>query len=287
MSEHRYPGLPRTLAWATLGAGVALGAVAARRVRALHVEYHRATAGLTADPGPVVTEADLAALPPVVATYVRASGVVGRPRPRGFCVTMHGRIRAGADAPWMRFRSEQVNTLGPDASRRFLMRARMHGIPVEVLHDFVGDRARMRVRVMGVVPILEHDGATLVRSETVTIVNDLCVFAPAALLDPEIMWTGSDVRHASLEYTRRGITVGATLEFRRDGLLADFVSDDRCREDTPQRWSTPLIGSQEFGIGTLAAAGAGVWHAPAPEGEFPYLELTFDSVVSLTPGATP
>ena len=139
----------------------------------------------------------------------------------------------------------------------------------------------MRVRALGDRPIVEQEGGALTRSETVTIVNDLCVFAPGALLDPEITWTGADARHASLEYTRRGITVAATLEFRPDGLLADFVSDDRYRDDTPQRWSTPLIGSQDFAAGRLAAAGAGVWHAPAPEGEFPYLELVFDRVEPL------
>jgi hypothetical protein len=114
----------------------------------------------------VVTEEDVAALPAPVASYVRWSGAVGRPRVRSFRARVHGRIRGGAD---------------------------------------------------------EH-------------------------------------------------------------RLVDFVSDDRFRSSpdgrafTRQRWSTPLVGHRGLGGRRLATWGEGRWHAPAPEGEFAYLEFGVDDI---------
>jgi hypothetical protein len=57
----------------------------------------------------VLTDADLAHLPAPVQRYLRTSGVIGQPRVRNFRVRLHGRIRSGPDARWMRFTAEQHN----------------------------------------------------------------------------------------------------------------------------------------------------------------------------------
>jgi hypothetical protein len=66
-----------------------------------------------AAPGDVVTEADLAPLPPPVRQYLRRAGAVGRPHVRGFEARFHGRIRNGLDAPWMDFVAEQRTVVHP------------------------------------------------------------------------------------------------------------------------------------------------------------------------------
>lgn len=84
-------------------------------------------------PGGVVADADLAGLPNPVATYLRRSGAVGQDRVTNFHARIHGRIRSGADKPWMTFTSEQVNTDGSTRSRLFYLDASMFGLPVDVL----------------------------------------------------------------------------------------------------------------------------------------------------------
>ena len=54
----------------------------------------------------------------------------------------------------------------------------MKGLPVAVLHDFNRDRTTMRVRLTGVVNVVNIGGPELTRTETVTILNDFCFFAP-------------------------------------------------------------------------------------------------------------
>ncbi|RYV51323.1 DUF6544 family protein [Pengzhenrongella frigida] len=142
--------------------------------------------------GAVVTEADLARLPGLVAAHVRRSGAVGHPRVVSFRARVHGRIRAGSTAPWMTFTGEQVNTCGPQPSRVFIMKARMFGLPVDVLHVFAGPAASMRVRLCSLVPMVNAAGPDLRRAETVTVFNDLCVLAPAALVDAAVVWDAVD-----------------------------------------------------------------------------------------------
>ncbi len=84
-----------------------------------------ASRGLAAFTPAIVLEADLAALPEPVRSYLRGAGVVGRPRVRDYRVQFCGRIRSGALAPWMPFHAEQRSTVQPP-SRLFLMDASMH-----------------------------------------------------------------------------------------------------------------------------------------------------------------
>lgn len=141
---------------------------------------------------PVVHESDLAWLPNLVASYVRRSGAVGQPRVSSLHAHISGRIRSGAASRWMTFQGEQVNTFGPNPSRIFFIDATMLGLPVDVLHTFVGPSARMRVRAGSLLRVVDASGPEMDQGETVTVFNDLCVLAPSALIDAPISWQPID-----------------------------------------------------------------------------------------------
>lgn len=251
-------------------------------------EYrHRVSTALeqVADaPRSVVTEADLDHLPDPVAAYVRRSGAVGQPRISNFRARIHGQIRAGAREPWMSFTGEQVNTYGPDPSRLFFMDATMRGLPVDVLHAYVGPSATMRVKLASVVPMVDASGPEMDVGETVTLFNDLCLLAPGALVDAPVRWQPLCDHHVRGFFSNGDHTVSADLVFDDDGQLVDFVSDDRLRNSpgdagfTPQRWSTPVLGHRTFDSRRVSTPGEGRWHAPEPEGTFAYLELDVDDL---------
>lgn len=247
----------------------------------LRAEYLARVAAELARP-PVeglVSEADLAPLPEPVARYLRLTGSVGQPRVYNFRAKMRGRIRASASAPWMEIEASQVNRLGPDPSRLFFIEATMHHLPADVLHVYTGPSASMRVRLLSIFQIVEARGPEMDQSETVTLLNDLCIFAPAALIDRALQWEAVDATHARVRYTNGEHTVRAELVFDDAGQLVDFVSDDRYRslDDGKrfelQRWSTPIREYRDFGGRRLGARAEARYHAPAPEGEFAYLEL--------------
>ena len=259
---------------------------AAQGPRSYRAEYRRRVGLALAEPTHVgvVTEADLAALPAAVAAYVRQSGALGESRVVNFRARIHGRIRAGASKPWMSFTGEQVNTYGKSPSRLFVMDATLFGLPVDVLHVFVGSSATMRVRLCSLLPMVNAAGPEMDRSETVTLFNDLCVLAPAALIDAPITWHSLDAHRVRAEFTNGAHTVSAELVFNDEHELVNFVSDDRTRASadgrhfTQQRWSTPLSAYRAIDAHRVATHGEARWHAPDPEGEFSYLEFNVDEI---------
>jgi hypothetical protein len=249
-------------------------------------EYDRDVARHLVRPidAPLLAESDLAPLPPIVQRYIRLNGAVGQPRVRNFRARFHGQIRSGPKARWMPFTGEQHNfysrSSGP--SRFFLMDASMLGLPFRVYHRYLDAHATMRVKAASLLTMVDAKGPEMDAAETVTVFNDLCVFAPGALVDHDIQWREIDAHRVHAQFAFADHLVRAMLSFNADGELIDFVSDDRAvvsskgRAFTRMRWSTPLSDYRAFGVHRLMARGQGVWHAP--EGEYAYLRLDLDAI---------
>jgi uncharacterized protein DUF6544 len=262
--------------------GVALGFLS-QGPSSFRAEYYREVAqGMgRAVATPLLTEADLAQLPAPVQRYIRLNGAVGEPRVQNFRARFHGQIRSGPDARWMSFTGEQYNFYD-QPSRLFLMDASMFGVPVQAFHRFVGPSATMRVKVAAVVTMVDAKGPEMDEAETVTLFNDLCVFAPGALIDRGIGWQEIDPHTVSASFTNVSHTVRAVLSFNDRGELTNFVADGRAaasadgKSFTKMRWSTPLGDYREFGSHRLMARGEGIWHAAA--GDYSYLRFDLDAI---------
>src|SRR5690606_11725725 len=103
-------------------------------------------------------------------------------------------------------------------------------------------------------------------AETVTLFNDLALLAPGALAALPIRWTELSPRRVQGEFTNAGHTVSAELVFAEDGMLSDFVSDDRGRDVDGRfeltRWSTPLAAPRNYGALRVPSRGEGRWDTP-------------------------
>ncbi len=232
-------------------------------------------------PQALVSEPDIAPLPSPVQRYLRYVGVVGRPRVRDFRVRFTGRIRSGPSAPWMALRAEQYS-FTDRPTRLFFMQARTFGLPVEALHAYVDEQASMRVELVSLVRIVNARGPEFTAAETVTLFNDMCVMAPATLIDPAVRWEPVDATQTRAAFTASGHTITATLIFDGEGRLVDFFSDDRPSLDgngvtfSRQRWSTRLSGYRAFGPYRLASRGETRYQAP--QGEYAYGELAMENI---------
>jgi hypothetical protein len=249
-----------------------------------HAQYLRdVDAGLSRSvEAPLVTEADLAALPEPVRRYLRVTRAVGQPRVQNYRIRFIGRIRRAPDAAWMPFEAEQ-QSFADQPTRLFLMRARMFGVPVEAFHRLIGGHATMEVKVAGVFPMADARGDEMDRAETVTLFNDMCLLAPGTLVGPDITWEPVDGSSARARFTHGGHTITASLFFDSHGRLVNFESDDRARSlpdgtFTKVRFSTPVRDYRDFGPLHLAGYGSARWRLP--EGEFTYGEFTMMDVVT-------
>lgn len=233
---------------------------------------------------PVVSESDLEPLPEPVRRYLRAAGVIGKPRVHNYRLRFRGRIRGAPDDPWMPFVAEQLSTVEP-ARRHFMLHATRAGLPVEVYHRLVDGHASMEVRLLGAITMVKARGEVMDRSETVTLFNDMSILAPATLVEPTITWEALSSRSARAQFHHGAHTISATLKFDEDGMLRDFESDDRSRASADGtsferlRFTTPVRDYRDYGPAHLFSHGEARWHLAKGSfayGEFELLEIAYN-----------
>ncbi len=135
-----------------------------------------------------VTEKDLEPLPKVVQKYLRYARVVGKPKVYNVKIEFEGEMRdRGKD--WFGFTSEQYNFFD-SPTRLFFMRAKIKGLPTYGYHRYLKEGARMKIKLLSLFPVVDLEKPELFPTETVTFFNDMCLFAPAALIDDRISWVG-------------------------------------------------------------------------------------------------
>ncbi len=250
--------------------GVAAGSAPRRFSSIYRREVDRALRRSTAQP--ILTEADLVHLPAPVQRYLRYHGAVGKVRVVNVRARFRGEMRPKPDAGWMRITADQTNFFD-EPERVFLMHAVRAGIPFDALHLYAGPCATMRVKVAGLLPVVDAKGPEMNRSETVTMFNDMCVLAPATLIDEAIRWEEVDTHTAKATFTNAGNTISAVLSFDDRGALTSFSSDDRSESADGKtyrryRWTTPLKDYRDYRGRMVAGHGDAVWGHP--EGDYVY-----------------
>lgn len=216
----------------------------------------------------LLTEADLQPLPKPVQQYLRMAGVVDKPKVKNVRIVFDGEMR-GKGKDWFKFRSVQYNSFD-EPTRLFFMRARMFGLPVPGYHNYQHENASMQVKLLGLFTVMQAKGGEMDKAETVTVFNDMCLMAPATLIDKRIIWEPIDNLSAKATFTNGANSISATLYFNNARQLINFVSDDRYEiNDVKQyRFSTPVKNYKQIEGRNIPTYGETIWHYP--EGEFVY-----------------
>lgn len=215
-----------------------------------------------------VLDRSLDDLPTLVADYIRFANPKGIQRVENMAVEFEGAMREkGKD--WFEFRAQQVSFFD-DPTRLFFMDAKMFGVTVLGYHRYMDGEASMDIRILGLIPVAQISGDIMREAETVTVFNDMCLMAPAALTDERIAWQAIDSHRVGATFTNDGTTVSAELVFNESGQLENFISDDRTAvaDMKKYRFSTPVSAYGEFGQIRALKQGKAVWHYP--DGDFAY-----------------
>lgn len=223
----------------------------------------------------LVSEADIQHLPSPVQKYLHTVGAVGRPKVHNFRAVFWGEMRRSMTSNWIEISSRQHDFFD-DPARLFYIESALYGIPFDGLHIYAGDSATMQVRVASAFQIVNARGDKMNQAETVTLFNDMCLLAPATLIDRSIQWEPIDSLRVGARFTNKGITIRALLSFSPTGEMTDFISEDRYMSGdgmTYERypWSTPVKDYRDFGGTSIAAYGEAIWHTP--EGEYVYAKF--------------
>lgn len=219
-----------------------------------------------------LSKEEIAHLPACVQKYLSYAGAIGKSKPQNVCIEFDAEMyRNPGDKP-MKSQSVQYNFYG-DFSRIFFMKASKMGIPFRALHIYKNAQASFQVKVADLFKVIDITGEELTKAETVTVLNDLCIFAPGCLADKRLTWSEIGALSAKVTLTNGKYMVSAILYFNELGELINFMSDDRSalQDDGTMkqvRWTTPGSDYKEFDERKIPTAGKTIWHYP--EGEFTY-----------------
>lgn len=220
----------------------------------------------------VLEEVDIRHMPTPVRKYLKYTGVIGKAKVQNMRILFKEQMYKSPEANPMDSSSEQYNFFIRPA-RHFYMEASMMGIPFRVLHSYSEEKATMLVRVASLFDAVNLYTEELTKAETVTVLNDLCLFAPAALIDQKISWEPISPLSAKVYFKNGKWKVSAILFFNETGELVKFVSDDRSalQDDgslRKARWTTPVRDYKDFNGIKVPSYGEAIWNYP--EGDYIY-----------------
>lgn len=224
----------------------------------------------------ILTIADLQDLPPIVQEYLHFCGVVNKPKIRNFKVEMNGQMRSkGKD--YFPFRSIQYNFMDPPA-RLFYMKGKIRGLTVPGYHKYQNEKATMDIRFFGLFPVVREDGKIMDKTETVTFFNDLCLMAPAALIDKRISWKIIADTVVEAKFNNGQQSISARLYFDSDGKLLNFISLDRTDISDMHSYPfhTPVNSYSNFDQYHLISQGDAIWEYA--DGPFIYGKFNIEKI---------
>jgi hypothetical protein len=220
----------------------------------------------------ILNESDIAHLPAPVKKYVIHTGAVGKSKPRNVRIAFEAEMFRKPGAKPMNASSEQYNFY-EDYTRLFLMKASKLLIPFHAFHTYRNQEATFKVRVANLIDIVDVKGEDLTTAETVTLLNDMCIFVPGNLYDKRLSWKEIDSLSSQVTIENGKYKVSAILYFNEKGELINFISDDRyaLQDDGTMkkaRWSTPVKDYKEIDGRRIPTYGETIWNYP--EGDFTY-----------------
>lgn len=208
----------------------------------------------------IISIKDIDHLPKLVQHYITASGSIGKPKIKNVLIKFSGEMREQGKK-WFKFRSEQFNAIEKPA-RYFFMKAIFRGIPTKGYHRFTGKSARMIIKPFSLFSIIDIRSEELLISEMVTYLNDICLFAPGALIEDKFTWEEIGKNTAKVIFTNNGRSVSGILEIDDNGRLINFFSSDRYDVNKMKKftYSTPVGGYINFHGFKLPGYGEAIWH---------------------------
>ncbi|MCX6137967.1 MAG: hypothetical protein NTV54_10780 [Ignavibacteriales bacterium] len=231
-------------------------------------------------PEEILTESDIVHLPAPVQKYLVYAGAVGKSKPQNVRVVFDAQMIQRPGAAPLEAQSEQYNFCGSPA-RLFFMKASKFLVPFRVLHIYADQKATFVVRIASLFNAVDIAGKDLTTAETVTLLNDMCLFVPGNLIDKRLSWKEIDSLSVQVSMENGPYNVSAILYFNTKGELVNFVSEDRSalQDDgslRKARWSTPLRDYKEIDGRRIPTYGETIWNYP--EGDFTYGRFTLKDI---------
>ncbi|MFF0174005.1 DUF6544 family protein [Micromonospora profundi] len=219
-------------------------------------------------------------LPPVVERYLKRA-VSDRDRvPQLVRVTQQGRMRTKPGGRWMRFHATEDLQV---RSVAFSWRARFTGAlsMLTAVDQYAAGAGRLRVRLLGVVPVVSASGPATARAQAQRYLSEL-FWAPHALAaNPDLRWQELGEHAVEVTTVVAGSPVGIRIDFDDAGDISTVSTPTRARlvagTAVDTAWAGRVADFATIGgirVPTRAEVG---WELP--DGPFVYWQGTVSDVV--------
>src|SRR5690606_14775071 len=139
-----------------------------------------------------LTAADIAHLPPIVQTWIRASGSLDKPRITSVRLRQTGQMRTQPNGKWMPFSAVQYISV-PEPG--FVLTARVRMMPFIYLHGrdrFAGGRGEMLIRLLSLLPVVDEKPGDKINTGAALRFLAEITWIPGAALHSDMAWSSLD-----------------------------------------------------------------------------------------------
>jgi hypothetical protein len=228
----------------------------------------------------VVTEGDLASLPPVVQKWLRRSRVVGKPINRTVHLHQKGLMRTAREGKWMPVTAEQYFTVDQPG---FVWVADVKAAPgLHLLgRDLYRDgHGHMLIKALSLYPVADNRGATVDQGTLLRYLAEIAWF-PSAALAPYIRWQPVDDHRAMATMHWGDITASGVFGFTPEGDMESFSAMrfyDRKEGATLEPWLIKVVPGayKEFDGVRIPVRSTVTWQLR--EGELTWYQVQIEDV---------
>ena len=228
----------------------------------------------------IVTEDDLMALPPPVASYIKISGLKGKKRISSMRISHSGSFKTGADRNFMPINGKYYLTTKKPSFCWFGKISLFPGLSVSAFDSYFNGKGHMLIKVMSLFKIADARSSVIDYSAFGRCLAEMTM-APSFFLNNQLIkWTSFNSNHAEFTITDSGLSADAVLHFSNDGTLERIVVDRYFDRGNGKATLEKFTGKgqliKDFNGLRLCSVFDGYWNLK--EGDLHYVHFIVDNV---------
>lgn len=218
-------------------------------------------------PHGVVTAADLEGLPPVVAKWLKSSGVVGKERLSTVRLRQTGEMRTTPEQSWMSFSADYYYSVNEPG---FIWHADVKAAPLVHLSGrdkLYQGHGNMLIKLLSLITVADGKGKEIDQGSFVRYLAEIAYF-PAAALSDFITWEDISDNSAKATITAGDITASGTFIFDEEGKPVEFTAPrfmEKNGKYSMETWKVLLRDHRDFNGIVLPAKVEVIWDLSSGE----------------------
>lgn len=227
----------------------------------------------------MVTAEKIATLPPIVQTWLRRSGVAGKPAISNVHLRQTGAMRTAPKGNWMPVNAEQYFSIQPPG---FLWLADVKMMPFVHLagrDKYADGKGHMLIEALSLIPVADSKGLEIDQGTMLRYLGET-VWFPSATLSDYITWEPLDSTSAKATMAWSGVTASGIFYFSENGDMTAFEANrfyNRKGTSTLERWRIEAKAWRELGGVRMPVQFEVTWKLK--EGDFTWFRLEVTEVV--------